>query len=52
MFLKKVKKKIGLILACTGAGIVLAVIVPIWGWLILVGGGLIYCGWFLTKHCD
>ena len=29
---------------------IITVIIPIWGWIIAVGGGLIYCGWCLIGH--
>ncbi|KAJ51516.1 hypothetical protein BD780_001922 [Clostridium tetanomorphum] len=47
----KCKKNIGLIIASIGTGIIITFIIPIWGWIIAVGGGLIYAGWYLNKHC-
>ncbi|AAK79698.1 hypothetical protein HGI32_09575 [Clostridium acetobutylicum] len=46
------KYGMGLIIASVGAGIVIAVILPIWGWIIAVGGGLIFLGWFLINNCN
>ncbi|WP_392486447.1 hypothetical protein ACER0A_006695 [Haloimpatiens sp. FM7315] len=51
MLIRRIKKNIGLVVGCIGLGILLAVIVPIWGWLLLVGAGLVGCGWFLTRNC-
>ncbi|MFD3156514.1 hypothetical protein ACFIJ5_06580 [Haloimpatiens sp. FM7330] len=45
------RRKTGLIMTCIGIGILLAVIVPIWGWVAAVGLGFIYCGWYISKHC-
>jgi hypothetical protein len=47
---RKKYRKLGLITASVGVGIVITVIIPIWGWIIAVGGGLIYCGWCLIGH--
>ncbi|MBC2578969.1 hypothetical protein [Clostridium sp. DJ247] len=47
---KKNKKRLGIITASIGVGIVVAVIIPVWGWIITVGGVLIYCGWYLIDH--
>ncbi|PJI06635.1 hypothetical protein CUB90_01575 [Clostridium sp. CT7] len=53
---KKCKPKInkftvGLIVASVGIGIVIAVILPVWGWVIAAGGGLIFFGWCLIENC-
>lgn len=47
---KKVKSKMGWIIASIGAGIVVTFIIPIWGWMIAVGVGLIYIGWNLIQQ--
>lgn len=44
------KDNIGWIVGAIGLGIVITFIVPIWGWMIAVGGGLIYAGWYLIEH--
>ncbi|MFL0195957.1 hypothetical protein ACJDU8_10325 [Clostridium sp. WILCCON 0269] len=48
-FKKRTKKKIGLVVVCIGAGFLMTVIIPIWGWIIAAGAGLIYCGWYLIE---
>lgn len=47
---KCIKKGWGLIIASIGVGIIITFIIPIWGWIIAVGAGLIYCGWYLIEH--
>ncbi|WML35134.1 hypothetical protein [Clostridium sp. OS1-26] len=47
---KKKRKKIGLAIASIGVGIVITFIIPVWGWIIAVGGALIYCGWYLMEN--
>ncbi|MBV4418738.1 hypothetical protein KM800_05250 [Clostridium tyrobutyricum] len=48
---RRTKKKIGLITLSIGAGLLLTVIIPIWGWIIAGGAAFIYCGWTLIgKH--
>ena len=42
-----IKKKMGIIIASIGIGIVITFIIPVWGWIMAVGAGLIYCGWCL-----
>nr|WP_243108696.1 hypothetical protein [Clostridium rectalis] len=48
---KKIKNKLGIIIGSIGIGIVITFIIPIWGWIIAVGGGLIYLGWCLMQNC-
>lgn len=43
-------RRLGLMTASIGIGIVITVIIPVWGWIITVGGALIYCGWCLIGH--
>ncbi|GEM_PF-636627 len=40
----------GLIIICIGVGIVITVIVPIWGWIAVVGLLLIYVGWRILEY--
>lgn len=47
---KRLYRKLGLACASIGIGIVITVIIPIWGWIIAVGGALIYCGWQIIEH--
>jgi uncharacterized membrane protein YccC len=51
---KKIKKGSkffwGITVASIGIGIVLVFIVPIWGWIMAVGAGLIFWGWHLIEH--
>jgi hypothetical protein len=49
-YLKKTKKKAGLIDLCIGVGLILAVLVPFWGWILAAGAGLIICGWYLIQN--
>lgn len=46
------KKKIqtGIIVGSVGLGLMLAVIIPFWGWIFVAGAGLIYFGWCLIKN--
>lgn len=48
--LKKAKKNLGVILAAIGIGIILTVVVPLWGWVVAAGLALIYCGWQVMDH--
>lgn len=45
------KNAVGLIVTSVGVGIIITVILPVCGWIIAVGGGLIYLGWYLIEHC-
>lgn len=47
---KRNRRKLGLMIASIGIGVVITVIIPFWGWVIAVGGVLIYCGWYLIGH--
>lgn len=47
---KRKKRKRGLIIGSIGVGIVITFIIPVWGWIIAVGGALIYCGWYLIEN--
>jgi len=47
---RKLRKKLGLILTCIGAGIVLTIIVPSWGWIAASGVGIIILGWQILNH--
>lgn len=42
---------IGLIVSSIGVGILLAVLMPIWGWLILGGCAVICIGWYIMNSC-
>lgn len=51
---KKCKSKInlGFVVAALGIGIIATVIIPYWGWLLIVGVGLVGAGWWLIEnHC-
>ncbi|AJD29582.1 hypothetical protein AAGC94_15645 [Clostridium sporogenes] len=48
---RKSNKKLGIIVGSIGLGIVVTIIVPIWGWLLAVGFGLIYIGWWIMNKC-
>jgi len=45
------KVNYGFVVAAVGLGLVLAVIIPIWGWILAAGAGLIYLGWYLMNNC-
>ncbi|MFA6940845.1 MAG: hypothetical protein WCQ54_07690 [Clostridiaceae bacterium] len=47
----KYKKKLGTSLIIAGAVIILCIVIPIWGWLLVVGGALVYAGWYLIEKC-
>ncbi|GAB5987986.1 hypothetical protein [Clostridium tetani] len=44
------RKKLGMIVGSIGIGIIATFILPIWGWILAVGGGLIYAGWYLIQQ--
>ena len=53
IFLSKkicVKNMLGLLVSAVGVGILLSVLVPLWGWLIVIGGSLIYVGWCFAER--
>ena len=47
---KKKEKKAGLIVLTLGVGLILAVLVPFWGWILAAGSGLIIGGWYLIQN--
>jgi len=48
---KKHKKiNIGLVIASVGIGVIITVIIPVWGWIIAVGGMLIFLGWYIMEN--
>lgn len=48
---RKLCDKIGIIVASIGLGIVITVFIPVWGFVIVVGAGLIGAGWYLINKC-
>lgn len=44
---KNFKKKVGIALASIGLGIIITVIIPFWGFMIVIGSVLIYLGFNL-----
>ena len=46
----KNSKKLGRVILCIGAGLILAVLVPFWGWILAVGAALIVCGWNMIQN--
>ena len=40
---------IGMVIGAVGMGILLAVLVPIWGWLLVAGAALVYIGWYVAE---
>lgn len=47
---RKTRNKIGISIAAIGIGMLLAVFMPFWGWIIIAGAVLIYIGWNLAEH--
>lgn len=47
----KTKKHCGIALTFLGIGIIICIVIPIWGWLLLVGAALVYAGWYLIEKC-
>lgn len=45
------KKLFGIVCICTGALILLLIILPTWAWLSLAALGLIWLGWALFRKC-
>jgi hypothetical protein len=43
------KSNLGWVVGSIGVGIVITFIIPIWGWIIAVGGGLIFAGWYMIS---
>lgn len=41
---------LGLMVCSVGVGILLAVLIPIWGWLILGGCSIIGVGWYIMNR--
>mgnify|MGYP007135613572 CR=1 FL=1 len=39
----------GIILFSLGIGLILGIVIPIWGYILVVGIGLIYVGWCLIN---
>ncbi|MDP4177430.1 MAG: hypothetical protein Q8900_03710 [Bacillota bacterium] len=48
---KSYKKTIGIACASLGLGFILTIIIPVWGWIIAIGGALIYIGWQMINQC-
>ena len=49
-FNRRWKKKLGIAVSAIGLGLLLAVFMPFWGWIILAGAVLIYVGWNLAEY--
>ncbi|WP_195892700.1 hypothetical protein [Desnuesiella massiliensis] len=47
---KRCKNKLGLIIGSIGLGLVIAVLLPFWGWILAGGAALIYLGWYLMEN--
>lgn len=41
------KRFYGIVVGCVGLGMVLSVLMPLWAWLLAIGAGLVYCGWYI-----
>lgn len=51
-FCRKTRKRIGAIIVAVGLGILLAMLVPFWGWIVAMGCGIIVLGWKVMEDCD
>lgn len=49
-FFYKGKRLTGLILLCLGIGVLMAILLPVWGWLAIGGIGLICIGWYCFRN--
>lgn len=49
-YLKKTSKKAGLLVCGLGIGLMLAVLVPFWGWILAAGAAMIVGGWILIQN--
>lgn len=47
---RRAVRRFGIIVSSIGVGIVLAVLIPFWGWMIAVGGAIICLGWFIMNR--
>lgn len=47
---KKIKENLGFVTMAVGIGIIVTIVLPIWGWIIVVGVTLIYVGWYLIQN--
>lgn len=37
-------------MASIGIGVVITIVIPVWGWILAAGGALIGCGWYLLNQ--
>lgn len=52
LFRRRTIRQLGVITIALGAGIIISVLIPYWGWMIAIGGGVIALGWFImNKFC-
>jgi len=47
---RRTRKKIGTVVAAIGLGIVLAMVIPFWGWIMAMGGVIIVAGWKIMEN--
>lgn len=47
---KAKKMNFGLVVASIGIGIIITVMIPIWGWIMFAGAGLIAAGWYIIQN--
>ncbi|MEG0133293.1 MAG: hypothetical protein RR891_06455 [Clostridium sp.] len=43
-------RKVGLVVSSIGVGIVLSMLIPFWGWMIVVGCSIIALGWYIMDR--
>lgn len=46
---RRTKKKIGAAAIAVGAGVVLSMLIPFWGWIMAMGGVIIIVGWKIME---
>lgn len=42
-------KVIGMVIGAVGIGILLSIIIPAWCWLLVIGAGVVYAGWYIAE---
>ncbi|WP_291559299.1 MULTISPECIES: hypothetical protein [unclassified Clostridium] len=48
-FCRKTRKRIGAIVVAVGLGILLAMLIPFWGWIVAMGCVIIGLGWKIME---
>lgn len=45
------RRLLGLVCFSVGLGMILAILVPAFGWVLVAGIGLVYLGYYMSKQC-